>query len=236
VKIGHLPHIHAIDVIGRKHGDDVPGAALQDVEAAMHCMRGAFEWPGRRAVVRQNHIEFATRRFARRCPHRINVLDQGGGFVLRQQVNRIDPGIDQVAEDEIDDPVVLRKMDGRLRLSITMTGLRPGQAVSLAATATYAASWVCGVAPPPCGELGCGPAAWEQTNGTAETIVTAVAGKAGTATLGISLRVAPPARTCPSNTASPWGTQWEEWKGVSVTDAVRGLRLTPGTIAYGWTA
>lgn len=128
------------------------------------------------------------------------------------------------------------KMDGRLRLSITMTGLRPGQAVSLAATATYAASWVCGVAPPPCGELGCGPAAWEQTNGTAETIVTAVAGKAGTTTLGISLRVAPPARTCPSNTASPWGTQWEEWKGVRVTDAVRGLRLTPGTIAYGWTA
>ena len=47
---------------------------------------------------------------------------------------------------------------GRLRLSITVSGLAPGEAVSLSATGDYIVTWVCGVDPEQCGDAGCAPA------------------------------------------------------------------------------
>ena len=124
-------------------------------------------------------------------------------------------------------------MDGRLRLSVTMTGLKPGQAVSLTATGKYAVRWVCGVEPEPCGEIGCGPTFWGDSEGTAKRTAKAVAGKDGTAVFRIKLPAVPPAKTCPTDPTAPWSTMEETWKNVRITDPVHGLRLAPGTISYG---
>ena len=71
--------------------------------------------------------------------------------------------------------------DRWLRLSITVTGLAPGESVSLCATGKYSVTWACGVEPEPCGELGCGPTSFRNTEGSAKAVDDAVAGSDGTA-------------------------------------------------------
>ncbi len=90
------------------------------------------------------------------------------------------------------------EMDGRLRLSITVNGLKPGEAVSLDATGKYAVKWVCGVEPEPCGDIGCAPTFWGDSDGTARTTAKGVAAEDGSAVFRIKLRAAPPAKTCPT--------------------------------------
>ena len=127
-------------------------------------------------------------------------------------------------------------MDGRLRLSITVTGLAPGEAVSLSASGKYhVLEWICGIAPGPCGELGCGPSSYDKTEGTAKAAAHIVAGSDGTAVARIVLVAAPPAESCPMDSSSPWVAKHERWEKVSVADSAHGLLLTPDTIERAFT-
>jgi hypothetical protein len=125
--------------------------------------------------------------------------------------------------------------DGRLRLSITVIGLAPGEAVSLSAAGEYSVRWVCGVAPEPCGELGCAPAYSGKTEGQAKAAESVVAGSDGTAAARIEIVAEPPAESCPADSTSPWGTVEERWEKVKIADPVHGLLLTPDTIWWGVT-
>jgi hypothetical protein len=122
------------------------------------------------------------------------------------------------------------EMDGRLQLSVTLAGLAPGETVSLDAIGTYAIRWACGTSPEPCGEIGCGPSSWGATDGTVNAPARAVAGSDGTATARVELVAAPPARSCPTNPSSPWGTMSERWEQVTVADPGHRLILAPDTI------
>jgi LysM repeat protein len=127
-------------------------------------------------------------------------------------------------------------MDGRLRLSITVTGLAPGEAVSLSASGKYhILEWICGTAPGPCGELGCGPSSYDKTEGTAKAATHVVAGGNGTAVAQIVLVAAPPAESCPTDSSSPWVAKHERWEKVSVADSAHGLLFTPDTIERAFT-
>jgi hypothetical protein len=125
-------------------------------------------------------------------------------------------------------------MDGSLRLPIKVTGLKPGEFVELKATAEYVVKWHCGPADL-CGEIGCVPKSWGTTERAAEVTATATAGKDGIAALEVELAAAPPSESCPDHPSAPWATQWERWTKVWVTEGAHGLRLTPGTIDYGYT-
>jgi probable HAF family extracellular repeat protein len=120
--------------------------------------------------------------------------------------------------------------DPRLPLSITLTGLAPGEAASLRAVTTYHLVWACGVAPEPCGELGCGPANWNETTGTATTAARVAAGRDGTATARIELVADPPAEPCPADSTVPWRTLSERWESVRIADPAHGLLLTPDPV------
>jgi hypothetical protein len=61
----------------------------------------------------------------------------------------------------------------------------------------------------------------------------AVAGKDGSVVFRIKLRATPPSASCPTDPSAPWGTMFETWTKVRITDAAHGLRLAPDTIAYG---
>jgi len=124
---------------------------------------------------------------------------------------------------------------GRLRLSISVTGLAPGEAVSLSAAGGYHIQWICGTQPEPCGPIGCGPAAWDMTEGTAKAAAQAVAGTDGTVAARVALVAAPPAGSCPADSSSPWSAMFERWEKVSITDSAHGLLLTPDTIGRGFT-
>jgi hypothetical protein len=127
------------------------------------------------------------------------------------------------------------EMDGRLRLSITMTGLAPEKAVYLTAAGEYAVTWMCGVAPEPCGELGCGPSSYDNTDGTAKAAGRAVAASDGTAATQIEIVAAPPAGACPTDSTARWSVKLERWEKVTVADPSHGLILTPDTIERGVT-
>jgi hypothetical protein len=121
---------------------------------------------------------------------------------------------------------------GRQRLSVTLTGLSPGEAVSLRAAGTYAVHWVCGTEPEPCGDAGCAPTFWGTTEGAADSTDPVVAGSAGKVSIEIELVAVPPAETCPSDASAPWRTMAERWAEIRVTDADHGLRLTPDPIEW----
>jgi len=121
---------------------------------------------------------------------------------------------------------------GRLRLSVTLTGLAPGEAISLRAVGDYDIHWICGTQPEPCGEVGCVWAFGDTTEGTAKSPVSAVAGSDGMVTVEIELVAPPPAETCPADATAPWGTLAESWTKIRVTDAAHGLRLTPEPIHW----
>jgi hypothetical protein len=125
--------------------------------------------------------------------------------------------------------------DGRLRLSVTVIGLPPGEAVSLSAAGEYGARWVCGSEPEPCGDIGCAPAFSGTTEGTAKAAAHAVAGSDGAAAARIEIGAAPPAELCPTDSTAPWKTVEERWEKVRIADPVHGLVLAPDTIWWGVT-
>lgn len=121
---------------------------------------------------------------------------------------------------------------GRLRISVTLTGLAANEAVALDADGAFIINWVCGVEPESCGELGCAPTYTAETEGTVRESADGVAGADGVATVDVEMVAVPPAETCPTDATAQWQTRAESWKRINVTDAVRGLRLTPGPVEW----
>jgi len=116
-----------------------------------------------------------------------------------------------------------------------VTGLVPGEAVPLRATGEYIVKWACGITPEPCGELGCGPSSYGETEGTAKAAADAVAGSDGTVVARIEIVATPPAESCPTDSTAPWWAQRERWEKVRIADPLHVLVLTPDTIERGVT-
>jgi hypothetical protein len=117
---------------------------------------------------------------------------------------------------------------------ITLTGLAPGEEVSLAGTSTYDFGMLnCGVQPSPC-EWGsdttdpavqlCRPEYSEAAKGTVGASATATADAKGTATATLRFVIPGSERVCPAGGSRPWYVQSGEWT-ATVTDTARGLRL-----------
>ena len=105
MEAGHLPDVHAVDVIGGKHRHQIGRVALDEVEIPMDGIRRSLEGHDGAAGFGEHHANGGIPTRGPGGPRRVDVLDQGSRLVLRQHVDRADPGVDQVAEDEIDDPV-----------------------------------------------------------------------------------------------------------------------------------
>lgn len=117
---------------------------------------------------------------------------------------------------------------------ITLTGLAPGEEVSLAGTSTYDFGVLaCGVQPSPC-ELGsdttdpavhlCRPEYSEAAKGTVGASETATADATGTATATLRFVIPGSDRVCPAGGSRPWYVQSGVWT-ARVTDTAHGLRL-----------
>jgi hypothetical protein len=115
---------------------------------------------------------------------------------------------------------------GRLLITLAIGGLAPGESVTLQASARYRATWTCGEATCQPGSL-CGPAAWDETAGTAKATARAVAVSDGTASARLRLVAPPPAAACPADGVAPWYGGGERWTWIKVSDPAHRLRLTP---------
>jgi hypothetical protein len=109
-------------------------------------------------------------------------------------------------------------------VSLRISGLTSGESVPLLAAGEYSVQWACGTAPPPCGELGCGPASWELLKGSVTFNATAAADRAGVATTRLDFRAPAPAKPCPADPAAGWDIVWQAW-ALTITDTGHGLTL-----------
>ena len=117
----HLPHVHAVDVVGGEHGDHVGRVRLDEVHILENRIRGALE---RLVRTRQQHLDQALGAIEGRRPGRLDVLYQRLGLVLRHDVDLGDAGIDQVAQDEVDNAITVCKGKRRLRM-LSGQGIEP---------------------------------------------------------------------------------------------------------------
>jgi hypothetical protein len=121
---------------------------------------------------------------------------------------------------------------------ITLTGLAPGEAVSLPGSATYDFGMLgCGVQPSPCvwgsGTTDpevrlCGPEYSEAVTGTVRASATATADAKGTATATLRFVIPESERVCPAGGSRPWYVESGDW-AARVTDRAHGLRLVGPT-------
>lgn len=119
-------------------------------------------------------------------------------------------------------------------LRIRITGLAPGEAVSLAGVGAYEFHALgCGVQPSPCTPGSgttdptvqlCGPIYLEAVEGTVKTTRKTTADADGTARATIRFVVPESERACPADPSFPWYVNSGEWR-LRVTDRAHGLRL-----------
>ena len=115
VELDHGADVHAVDVIGPEDGHDVGMRLFHQVDVLEDGIGGALV-PGflRRAHLRRHGDDEVVIEQAAELPAVAEVLQQRLALELRQDVDGIDPGVDQVAKDEVNDAVLATKRDGRL--------------------------------------------------------------------------------------------------------------------------
>jgi hypothetical protein len=119
-------------------------------------------------------------------------------------------------------------------LAVTITGLAPGESVSLVGTGAYDFAILgCGVEPSPCVWGSdttdptvhlCRPEYAQAAEGTARTAAQATAGTDGMANATLRFVVSQSERACPAGPSRHWYVLSGEWK-LRVTDKAHGLRL-----------
>ena len=111
----HVRDVHPIDVIGAEDGHDVGAGLLDEIDVLVDGVGGSLvpvfaggahlRGHGNDELVFQNAADL---------PTFIEMLQQALAAELRQDVDRVNAGVDEVAQDEIDDPVFAAKRNGRL--------------------------------------------------------------------------------------------------------------------------
>jgi hypothetical protein len=120
VELVHLVDRELVDVVAAEHADvGRPGVAYQ-VEVLIDRVGGASVPELAEAHLRRHHLDVLAE--PRQAPVARQVLDQARRHVLREQVDPAVAGVDEVRQDEVDDPELPGEGHRRLR---TVQGERP---------------------------------------------------------------------------------------------------------------
>ena len=114
VRLHHLRGVHAVDVVGAEHHDDV-GARVVDQVHRLVDRVGAAEVPLRSAPLLCRHRRDVVAEQRRHPPGDRDVPVQRVRLVLRQHGAPQVAGVDEVRQREVDEPVAAAERDGRLR-------------------------------------------------------------------------------------------------------------------------
>ena len=101
----HLVHVHAVDVVRAEHGHQVGVEVVDEVQVLEDSVGAATEPHFPDAHLRGHDGDEVVRHEAAGLPGGTEVLDQRLRHVLDEDVERQDPRVDEVREDEVDDPV-----------------------------------------------------------------------------------------------------------------------------------
>ncbi len=132
VKFHHLANIHPIDVIGAEDRHHVRLGLFNEIDVLVNGVGGSsIPVLAQGTHLRGNRDDEMISQQAGRLPSLAQVLQQRLALELNQDVDGIDSRVDQVAEDEVDNPITAAKWDGRLGTlfgeRIEARPLTPGQ-------------------------------------------------------------------------------------------------------------
>ena len=116
VEINHAGNVHAVDVIAAEDRHHMRIGLLDKVDILQDGVGGALV-PGfilRTHLCRHGDYEVAFQQPAE-LPPLTQMLEQRLAAELREHIDGVDSGVDEIAEDEINDPVFAAKGNRRLR-------------------------------------------------------------------------------------------------------------------------
>ena len=114
VKLHHVRDVHPIDVVGTKNGDYVRVGLFNQVDVLVDGVSGPLI-PGfadRPHLRRHRNDELALQQ-ASHLPAFAQVLQKTLAAELGQHVDRMDPRVDEIAENEVNNAIFAAKGDGR---------------------------------------------------------------------------------------------------------------------------
>ncbi len=111
--LDHLPWVHPEDVVGAEDAD-VAGPLVVDQVQVLVDRVGRAREPARPAAHLGGNGHHVVAEQRRQPPGRGDVPPEALALVLRQHGDLELPGVDEVREGEIDQPVVAAERDGRL--------------------------------------------------------------------------------------------------------------------------
>ena len=113
VVVGHLPHVHLVDMVGAEDQDRVGAVLLDEVDVLEDRVGGAAVPALPHAHLRR-HDGYERIEAAAVAPGALDVLRQRLRLVLGQHVDRPDARVRHVRQDEIDDAVATSEGHRRL--------------------------------------------------------------------------------------------------------------------------
>src|SRR5579884_3923784 len=114
VKLDHLPDIHPVDMIGAENGDNVRVRLLDQVNVLPDRVSGSAipVLAGRAHLRGDGNYEMIPQQSGN-VPAFPQMLKQGLTLELDQHIYRVNAGVDEVAENEIDDAITTAERHGR---------------------------------------------------------------------------------------------------------------------------
>ena len=110
----HLADVHEVDVVGAEHRDQLRLRELDQVDVLVDRIGGALVPLLALAHLGGDRNDELAGEDLGELPRVSHVLEQGLALELGEDVDRVDPGIDEVAEDEVDDAVLAGERDSGL--------------------------------------------------------------------------------------------------------------------------
>ena len=115
VELQHLADVHAVDVVGAEDHHEVRIGLFNQVDVLIDGVGGAaIPVLAGRAHLRRHRNDEVLLQQAAHFPAVAQVLQQALALELDQHVGGIDPGVDQVAEHEIDNAIAAAERHRRL--------------------------------------------------------------------------------------------------------------------------
>jgi hypothetical protein len=115
VEVDHAGDVHAVDVIGPEDGHHVRVGLLDEVDVLQDGVgRTLVPCFALRTHLRRHRDDEVGLQDSAELPSLAQMLEQRLAAELGEHVDRVDSGIDEIAEDEIDDPVLASEGNRRL--------------------------------------------------------------------------------------------------------------------------